>query len=158
MSISEEHINIYVDGSCLDNGKPTAIASIGMWIEGKPDMSVSELIPDVRQTNQVAELCALKRAVTAAKLYRNTNVYSDSNYAIKCVTIWYESWKKKGFKTSRKKQPVNIDIVEDIIGIVDEIKSIGGSISFIYVPGHSGNEGNTMAHNLAMTATRSAQC
>ena len=152
---SDEFINIYTDGSCINNGRSDAIASIGIWIQQFPDISISERITSYPQTNQVAELYAIKRALETADNFEKINIFTDSKYAMNCVTQWYLKWEKNNWKTSKGKSPINMDLIKEIIIKLRSMRSIGKIISFTYVPGHSGHEGNEVAHRLAMNTSRS---
>lgn len=64
IKLSVAHYHIYVDSACSKDGSPDAIASIGVWVEEVPDASVSESVPPYyNQTNQVAELLSMLKAV-----------------------------------------------------------------------------------------------
>ena len=69
---------------------------------------MSEPLTGPRQTNQRAELTAILRALELAPLNREVTIFSDSNYAINCVTTWFQNWRKNGWHTSSKK-PVDAD-------------------------------------------------
>lgn len=148
-------VNIYTDGSCINNGKPEAKASIGIWVQDFPEMCVSERLLCYSQTNQIAELRAIERALDIGTKFDKINIFTDSKYAINCITVWCLKWERNGWKSSRGKPPVNMEIIKRIINTVRFMESIGKVISFTYIPGHSGNEGNNAAHDLAMNASRS---
>ena len=147
-------VNIYTDGSCINNGKLNATASIGVWVEGFPDMCLSERVKSEPQTNQVAELRAIERALEIGVRFNKVNVFTDSKYAMNCVTVWCSNWERNGWKSSRGKPPTNMELIKRIVGKLRIMESGGKSISFTYISGHSGNEGNEVAHRLAISASR----
>lgn len=150
----EPSVNIYTDGSCINNGKSGAVASIGVWVQGFPDLCLSERISGP-QTNQVAELTAIKRALDIATDFKDINIFTDSHYAMKCVTVWCLNWERNGWKSSRGKSPTNMELVKEIISKMRSMESTGKLITFHYVPGHSGDMGNDEADRLATLASRS---
>ena len=110
-------------------------------------------LPGPRQTNQRAELTALKRALAIIPMNSPVVVYSDSNYAIKCVTEWFQNWEARGWVTSGnggKKQVENRDIVEEVLKLIREREQAGGKTKFEWVKGHAGDEGNVGADRLAV--------
>ncbi|PWW76737.1 ribonuclease H-like protein, partial [Tuber magnatum] len=85
-------LRIYTDGSALHNGKPSAIAGVGVWFGDKDSRNISEPLPGPRQTNARAELTAILRAINVAPMHREVAIYTDSEYAINCVTVWHINW------------------------------------------------------------------
>lgn len=154
MSLSNS-VNIYTDGSCINNGKSGAMASLGVWVDGFPEICLSERIVSEPQTNQVAELRAIERALEVGVNFNKINILTDSKYAMNCVTVWCLNWERNGWKSSKGKSPINMELIRRVIGRLRCMESDGKSISFTYIPGHSGNEGNEAAHRLAMNASRS---
>lgn len=152
---SNQYINIYTDGSCINNGRPNAIASVGVWIQEYPDMSISERITSYPQTNQVSELCAIKQALEIADNFERINIFTDSKYAINCVTEWCLNWERNGWRSSKGKAPTNMNLIKEVISKLRSMEFIGKIISFNYVSGHTGNEGNERAHKLAINASKS---
>lgn len=152
---SAQSVDVYTDGSCINNGKLGATASIGVWVEGYPDRSISEPLTVGPQTNQVAELTAIKRALDVVDDFNKINIFTDSRYAMNCVTIWCKRWETNGWKSSKGKPPTNMELIISILDRIRYLESLGKIILFNHVPGHSGNEGNEAAHNLAMAVSRS---
>jgi len=79
-------------------------------------------------------------------------IYSDSHYAIKCVTEWFQNWIARGWVTSGsgKKQVENRDLVEEILLVIRDREQAGGKTRFEWVKGHAGDEGNEGADRLAV--------
>jgi ribonuclease HI len=141
---------IYTDGACTSNGKKGARAGVGVWFGPNHPYNVSERLPGERQTNQRAELTALKRALNMCPMNRNAHIFSDSHYAIKCVTEWFPNWEKRGWKNSQGKPVENRDIVEEILELIRDRESCKGKTKFEWVKGHSGDAGNEAADSLAV--------
>lgn len=119
--------------------------------------NVSDPLLGEKQTNQRAELSALRRALEIVPIDRSVRIYSDSNYAIKCVTEWYKKWITNGWKSSAGKDVDNKDIIKPI-RILIEHRELCGSVTEIYwVKGHDKNVGNIGADKLASDAAKKAQ-
>jgi ribonuclease HI len=82
----------------------------------------------------------------------NVLIYSDSNYAIKCVTEWFRNWEARGWVTAGggKKPVENKDLVEDTLKLIREREQMGGKTRFEWVKGHAGDIGNEGADRLAV--------
>ncbi|MEU6476792.1 ribonuclease H [Streptomyces sp. NPDC047017] len=82
-------------------------------------------------TNNVAELTALERLLTATDPDVPLEVRMDSQYAMKAVTTWLPGWKRNGWKTAAGKPVANQELVVRIDGLLD-----GRTVDFRYVPAH----------------------
>jgi len=151
---------VYTDGACSGNGKEYGRAGVGVYwgeLQNLPTLvleQVKQLPPDVSeplkgtpQTNQRAELMAVIRAVEepSMKLFK-LEVRTDSEYSIKCATVWCQRWKQNGWRTADGKEVKNRDLVEQLNRA---ILSRPGKVIFTWVPGHSGEKGNEKADQLA---------
>jgi ribonuclease HI len=113
--------------------------------------NISEPLSGPRQTNQRAELTAILRALNVAPEHRDVQIYTDSQYAIKCVTIWHVAWQRNNWSTSLGRPVENKDLVEQIVNKIKEREEHGSSTRFEWVKGHTGqNDGNSMADKLAV--------
>ena len=81
------YINVYTDGSCVNNGKPNAIAGIGVYFGENDVRNVSERVIG-KQTNNTGELSAIIKVFEVLKQdiidNKVVHIYTDSEYAIKC--------------------------------------------------------------------------
>ncbi|MFH9401249.1 ribonuclease H [Streptomyces sp. NPDC017638] len=84
-----------------------------------------------RATNNVAELTALERLLTAVDPEVPLEIRMDSQYAMKAVTTWLPGWKRNGWKTAAGKPVAN----QDLVVRIDELLG-GRSVEFRYVPAH----------------------
>lgn len=112
--------------------------------------NVAAPLPGARQTNQRAELMAIKRAVDLAPIDRTAHIISDSNYAINCVTKWFQAWRKSDWRNSAGKPVENRDLVEPILDRINERYMAGAKTTFEWVKGHASDEGNIEADRLAV--------
>ncbi|KAI9774843.1 MAG: hypothetical protein M1840_000059 [Geoglossum simile] len=158
-------LRIYTDGSSLGNGKYGASAGVGVYF-GEDDSStlltpilplsrnVSEPLAGPRQTNQRAELTAILRAIEIAPLHREVRIFTDSNYAIDCVTKWYINWRRNNWCTSLNKPVENQDLVKAILVKIEGREQVGVKTAFEWIKGHAAVEGNVQADKLAVNAAR----
>jgi len=152
---SSSVLKIYTDGSALGNGKSSALAGIGVWFGDKDPLNISEPLQGPRQTNQRAELTAILRAIGVAPLHRHVQIYTDSQYAINCVTVWHTNWIRNGWQTSMNKPVENQDLIEQILDKIRERQEYGSTTKFEWVKGHTGeNDGNSKADELAVQGAR----
>ena len=139
------HFHIFTDGSCLNNGKKGAKASYAVVILGITETGppIAELANSLhvtdQHTNQRAELTAIKEAVAYANQH---NIWSkadrivfwtDSQYALKCITEWGPGWRAKGWKKRDGKPIEHLDILRPLI----ELKmDKGPKFTLRYVEAH----------------------
>ena len=153
-------VAVFCDGSCLSNGKVGAKAGIGVYVQrnGAELHSYSAAIPATDpQTNQRAELLALQYAITyMAESGFKGIIYTDSKYAIQCITVWGPNWAKNGWKKSDKKPVLHQDIIEPLL----ELWLTLTDIKLEHVFGHTGksdtiSQGNAIADRLARLSSSS---
>jgi ribonuclease HI len=97
-------------------------------------------------TNQRMELTAVAKAIEA--LPGSLEVYSDSTYVVNCFNDrWYEGWISRGWKNSQKKPVANRDLWEPLIAAYLARRD---ELTFTWVKGHSGDELNELADQLAV--------
>lgn len=142
-----EKLVIYTDGACHSNGQRKAQAGYGFYAPSHPKLSHYGPLSGPLQTNQRAELEAIRQAVTQAPPQASLEIRTDSRYAIGCMGKWGERWEAEGI-TDRK----NLDIINDTRRIIKERQ---GKVQFSHVKGHSGDVGNEMADRLANMGARS---
>lgn len=143
---------VYTDGACKHNGSDKARAGIGVYFN-KNNMikipSVSERLTTVKQTNNVAELTAILKALElcdSRSITQKILIYTDSDYSMKCIEIWYPQWKKEDKMKERK----NIDILQKIDKLYEKL-----DVEFKHIRSHTGltdvhSRGNEMADKLAV--------
>lgn len=140
--------------------------------------NVSEALTGPRQTNQRAELTAILRALELSPRDRPVTIYSDSQYAINCVTTWFQKWRSNGWLNAAKKPVENKDLIEKVLGLLEERERIGraydndnaedaaqqtgsskgrGRVQFVWVKGHKDDPGNIAADVLAVAGAKEAK-
>ncbi|OAH12658.1 ribonuclease H [Streptomyces jeddahensis] len=124
-----ERVVAACDGASKGNPGPAGWAWVIAGAEEIPDRWESG--PLGTATNNVAELTALERLLTAVDPSVPMEIRMDSQYAMKAVTTWLPGWKRKGWKTAAGKPVANQELVERIDALLD-----GRSVEFRYVPAH----------------------
>jgi ribonuclease HI len=124
-----ERVVAACDGASKGNPGPAGWA----WVVSDDAATPArwEAGPLGKATNNVAELTALERLLTAVAPDVPLEVRMDSQYAMKAVTTWLPGWKRNGWKTSAGKPVANQDLVVRIDELLD-----GRSVDFRYVPAH----------------------
>lgn len=144
-------LKIYTDGSSLSNGRAGANAGVGVWFGVRDTRNISEPLSGPRQTNQRAELTAILRAINVSPLHRHVQIFTDSQYSIKCVTVWHHAWIRNNWNTSLGLPVENRDLVEQIVKKIQERAQHGSHTDFEWVKGHTGaKDGNHYADQLAV--------
>ena len=141
---------VYVDGACLDNGKPWARAGYGVWFGNNNSLNSSGSFSG-RQTNQEAELHAAIEAIRIAtrESFDSLKIHTDSMYLVKGAKFWIRNWENNNWLTSLGEPVVSKD---KWMELDDAMNSFYGSISWKYVKAHCGNYGNREADRLARAA------
>ncbi len=124
-----ERVVAACDGASKGNPGPAAWA----WVvsDDKESPARWEAGPLGKATNNVAELTALERLLTATAPDVPLEIRMDSQYAMKAVTTWLPGWKRNGWKTSGGKPVAN----QELVVRIDELLG-GRSVEFRYVPAH----------------------
>ena len=135
-----QQVVIYTDGACSGNPGP---GGWGVWLRyGEHE---KELFGGERETtNNRMELMAAIQALEALRRPMPVVVHTDSSYVRNGITTWVEGWKKRGWQTSAKKPVKNVDLWQRL----DEARQ-RHEVEWRWVRGHSGDEGNERADELA---------
>ncbi|KAJ1951607.1 hypothetical protein FBU59_000011 [Linderina macrospora] len=141
---SRPKTNVYTDGASSNNGKSGARAGYGVFFDHNDPRNVSEPLQGPRQTNQRAELTAIRTALERTD--GDVVIHTDSKYSIESVTNWSRNWENNGWKTSSGKPVQNQDLIQDIL---DLARNRNGTVEYNHVKGHSGHPGNDAADFLA---------
>jgi ribonuclease HI len=157
-------LQIFCDGSCLKNGGAGAAAGYGIYItNGMHELHrYSARVPaDQPQTNQRAELLALQYALNYMYSHKDTlstgEIYTDSKYALQCLSVWGPVWKASGWLKYDKKPIQHLDIIQPSIELWDGLKD---RVSLHHVPAHTNgkdalSKGNSIADALAKEGAES---
>lgn len=137
----------FTDGSTINNGskKKIVLGGVGVYFnEQYPSISL-DLNTKLAQkeitniTNNIAELYAIKIAIDYFINLDEFNttkdkivIYTDSEYAINCVTKWCPQWIKNNWKKYGNKQVKNRELIEPIFNYRKQYK-----IHFVHVKSHT---------------------
>jgi ribonuclease HI len=136
-SSEKPQVEIWTDGACVNNGKPTARAAWA-FVSGKTERAG---LIDGLQTNNRAEAFAIYHALVwaAEKNLRTIKLHTDSQISI------------HGVNKDPRKVLKNRDIFEQIARVITGCHL---SVEFVKVLGHSGNVNNDRVDKLANDLAR----
>ncbi|KAJ7750180.1 ribonuclease H-like domain-containing protein [Mycena metata] len=140
---------VYSDGASKNNGKPNAVAGVGVWWgEGDP-RNLAERCPG-DQTNNRAELIAILRILeTTPHSKRPLLIKSDSIYSINCFKSWIGNWIKRNWVSASGEPVKNAPLIRYISAQLDARARRGQKVRLQHVKGHSGQTGNEGADLMA---------
>ncbi|OLN95282.1 Ribonuclease H [Colletotrichum chlorophyti] len=147
-------VDAYTDGSSLGNGKDGSRAGVGVFFGRNDPRNISEPLQGETQTNQRAELTAILRALQVMPLTQSMQIITDSMYSIKCVTQWYKTWEKKGWRTATGEVVKNKDLISGVRECIKNRDAQGARTRFTWVKGHAKNPGNLAADRLAVAGSK----
>ncbi|MDG1438739.1 MAG: ribonuclease HI [Emcibacteraceae bacterium] len=135
-----KEVVIYTDGACSGNPGPGGWGAL--LIHGEHVREIMEGAFDT--TNNRMELTAAIEALNALKGTCIVILHTDSTYVKDGITKWIENWKKNGWRTAAKKPVKNADLWQALDLAVER-----HDITWKWVKGHAGDEGNERADELA---------
>ena len=98
-------------------------------------------------TNNQMELLAAIKGLEELKVACDVTLYTDSQYVVSGVTQWMTNWKKNNWRTSNKQPVKNKELWQRL----EELSQFH-QVHWQWVKGHSGNNGNELADELANQA------
>lgn len=125
--MSQKIINVYTDGSCQNNGSPHARAGYAVYF-GENDEKNEYGVVKGKQSNNTGELTGFIRALelvsTDIDNHNNTfvNIYTDSEYVIKCISSYGDKLFANNWKTSNKKDPPNKELLQRVYSLYRQYK------------------------------------
>ena len=140
MSDQGKRIAIWSDGACSGNPGPGGWGALLTWNGHKKELKGGA--PDT--TNNRMELTAAIEALEAVKRPATIDFYTDSQYLRGGVNGWIRGWKLNGWKTSDRKPVKNVDLWQKLDALRER-----HDITWHWVRGHSGTDGNERADELA---------
>jgi len=146
-------MEVYTDGSCITGSDGLRYGGAGVWFGFDDARNTHVPIPSESSTNQYAELLAINYALKLCRNVKSLVINTDSQYSIKCLTVWYKTWCRNEWKTSTNKDVLHSSLIKESVSILEYRISQGYSTSLEYVKGHSGVEGNEGADKLARKAS-----
>lgn len=128
----ETILNMYTDGACSGNQNEENVGGWGAILEYGEN--AKELHAGEKNTsNNKMELDAVINAFRALKRDGlKIRVFTDSSYVANCFrNKWYESWRKNGWKNSKKEPVGNRERWEELLSLVEK-----NDVEFFRVKGH----------------------
>jgi len=140
-------LNIYTDGSCLNNGSEFAVGGWAAVIESnKRQLRISSGCEQT--TSNRMELTAVIEGLKAIKNDElDVVIHTDSAYVLNGCTSWLPNWKRNNWVGSNKKQIENLDLWKKLD---QELQK--RAVSFVKVKAHSGHPQNELVDRLANRA------
>lgn len=133
-------VEIFTDGACKGNPGPGGWGAIIRAGDREKELSGGEPLT----TNNRMELLAAIRALEALKRPCEVDLTTDSNYVREGITRWVHNWQRNGWRTADKKPVKNQDLWQRL-----DQAAARHTIEWFWVKGHSGDEGNELADQLA---------
>ena len=143
---------IYTDGACIGNPGPGGYGAlllaeryrkelgVGFRWTTNNRMEILAVIAGLEELKELGEWMELGEVI----------VYSDSRYVVDAVNKgWARRWKANGWRKSSTAKALNPDLWERLLNLLDT-----HDVTFKWVPGHSGDTGNSIADALAREAAK----
>lgn len=145
MTTNDSTITIHTDGACKGN------PGRGSWAviieDGRQRLCLADQVSQT--TNQRMELTAAIKALETLKKHadRPIRLVTDSQLLVKGMTEWLEGWKARDWRGATGKPVRNQDLWQQL-----DLLSQRYTISWEWVKGHNGHQGNEEADALANRA------
>jgi ribonuclease HI len=131
---------IYTDGACSGNPGPGGWGVVLRWNGTEKELHGG----DPQTTNNRMELIAAIQALEALNRPSQVQLHTDSTYLLNGITKWIAAWQRNGWRTSARKPVKNEDLWRRLVEAMN-----GHEVSWLWVKGHAGEEGNERADALA---------
>ena len=139
-------IEIYTDGSCLENPGNGGWAAIIITDEKKTKIKGSKK----NTTNNKMELIAPIKALSKIPKGSKVQVFTDSKYVKSGITEWIHNWKKNGWITANKQPVKNKELWIELESLTNEFE-----IKWNWVKAHSTDKLNNEVDLIAREAANS---
>jgi len=134
---------IHTDGACRGN---PGLGGWGALLQcGEREKSLYGA--ERETTNNRMELRAAIEGLSALRSARRVEVYTDSRYLRDGVQQWMADWKRKNWRTAKRKPVKNRDLWERLDALIG-----AHDITWHWVKAHAGHPGNERADALANRA------
>ncbi|VAW56542.1 Ribonuclease HI [hydrothermal vent metagenome] len=138
--MKSEKIILYTDGACRGN---PGLGGWGVLLQyGEHDKEIFG--GEKNTTNNRMELMAAIMGLESLKRPSELTLFTDSKYVLQGITDWIDNWKARGWKTAAKKPVKNVDLWKRLDTARNQHQ-----VDWKWVKGHSGDEGNEKADELA---------
>ena len=141
-----KEIELYSDGSCLNNPGPGGYGVILRYKGHEKELSQGF----IHTTNNRMELLGVIKGLSALKESCKVVVTTDSQYVRQGITSWIEGWKRNNWKSASKAPVKNQDLWKQLDAVVQK-----HDVSWCWVKGHNGHVENERCDKLANAAAKS---
>ena len=139
-------IEIYTDGSCLENPGNGGWAAII-----NDDGKIEKISGSEKNTkNNRMELMAPIEALGKINKKKKVKIFTDSQYVKMGITNWIHNWIKNNWQTSKKEDVKNKDLWLNLYKLTQSL-----DIEWHWVKAHAGNTLNEEVDALAKDAAKS---
>jgi ribonuclease HI len=145
---TRKSVVIYSDGACSPNPGPGGYGTLILHGDQRKELSAGFRLT----TNNRMEILGCVAGLLALKQPCNVTIYSDSQYVVNAMSkSWAYRWRKHQWKRREKtgelKDVLNTDLWIQMLELCDRHQ-----VSFNWVRGHAGNQGNERCDELARAA------
>jgi ribonuclease HI len=138
--MSEGKVIVHTDGACSGNPGPGGWGVVLDYNGKRRELSGGEQLT----TNNRMELMAAIMALEALTRPCPVEMHVDSQYVKDGITKWIHGWKRNGWKTADKKPVKNAELWQRL-----ELALGCHAVTWKWVKGHAGHDGNERADELA---------
>lgn len=131
----------FTDGACKGNPGPGGWGALLVLSDGR---QIEYFGGEAHTTNNQMELMGAIVALENSPHDQHLEIWTDSSYVKNGITSWIQGWKNKGWKTSGNKPVKNQELWQRL----DALQA-NRNVSWHWVKGHAGHEGNEKADELA---------
>lgn len=133
-------VEIFADGACSGNPGVGGFGSILRSGDREKELSGCDKLT----TNNRMELLAVISALEALRKPCKVRIVTDSNYVVRGMSEWIDSWIERGWKTYQKKEVLNRDLWERLLKA-----SRLHDTEWVWIKGHNGHAENERCDRLA---------
>lgn len=143
-------IVVYTDGGCAGNPGPGGWANVIVVNGEQRTSSGGERDTTNNRMELTAVIAALEEIDSDASLRSQAiEIHTDSQYVQKGITVWIESWLKRGWITASKTPVKNRELWQRLKAVADRLQ-----VSWKWVKGHAGIELNELCDQLVQEEIR----
>lgn len=145
MSDQRPHVRVYTDGACDPNPGPGGWAYILIHVSTGTEKEGFGSDPDT--TNNRMELTAAIEALKTLKTSCVVELFTDSEYLHKGLTVWMPQWIANHWRRSNKAPVLNSDLWKALHALTQEHE-----VTPHWVEAHAGDPYNERVDRLARAA------
>jgi ribonuclease HI len=119
--MEDDYINVFTDGSCINNGKKSAKAGFAVLFPESPEHNYASKLQSPC-TNNRAEFSACIKAIEICNIIddqKPIKIYTDSELLIKTMTKYIKAWKKNQWRKADNKPICNLDLVLELDALTE---------------------------------------